>query len=310
MATLALHPFATLYGLAAGLMELTAGCSAGATDACLDCWHGMLTGQVRSEQLAAAVQVELLCRKAQRADLEWPIDPPARKAPHQYYQQAVAQADMRRHRAITHLVDLDNARSASASASRLSSHSEHSALGLLYQRVRLRELLLDPGLVTQEEQRALHRDIALLRATMQAAGTAAVPPQPPAFEYNARDRTLLQRFGLQREWLRYSLQAQLRRKYPVPESVARQLMAGVRLQGLLPILEACGSATAHAGKSVLARALQLHLLCSKLPGLPAGGCTERQQQGSRATGWQRWRWHRCCREQSRRRSRPGRQGVQ
>jgi hypothetical protein len=230
-ATLALHPSPTLHGLAAGLMELTAGCSAGATDACLDCWRGMLAGQARGKQLAAAVLVEVLCRRPRRADLEWPLDPPARVAPHPYYMQALQQAETRRNRAISHLIDLDDARN--GSFTRLSSLTV-SSIGLLGQRVRLREQMLRRGLANQEEQRELQQDIALLRATMQAAG-AALPPQPlqpqqqPAFEYNARDRTLLQRFGLQREWLRYSLQAQLRRKYPVPESVARQLMAAVRL---------------------------------------------------------------------------------
>lgn len=210
-------------------MELTAGCSAGATDACLDGWRGMLRGQTVGEELAAAVQVELLCRKAQRADLEWPLDPPPRIAAHAYYIEACKAADARRDRALTHLLDLDNSRSATAgSLSSLSSLSVGDSVGLMRQRARLRELLLDRGLSDEAEAQGLRQDIALLQATLQAA-TAALPPEPspPAFEYNARDRTLLQRFGLQREWLRYSLQAQLRRKYPVPDSVARQLMAAV-----------------------------------------------------------------------------------
>lgn len=267
------HCSTMLLALTSGLAALTAGCSGGATDACLDSWEAAIAALERSAADIQQLSIPYYeVSPGQHPKALWPLDPPAgwsdqgRMMQFSLEARAAAMTLMRRAGFQLSYQNLLAVRSAAPTAGGPEQGPELSAAGQ-----QQRQEQEQRGNSAGQAQRAAQHSAAqrggspadpdhqltmrlnrvnhltkrwtavwlgvqgrrsagsFADSPLEAAGgsstAAEAAAEPQRFEDNERDRSLLQRLGLQ-PWLRAELRRQVAGRYPVPPG--SPLLAEVR----------------------------------------------------------------------------------
>lgn len=251
-----------LLALTAGLAALTAGCSGGALDACLSSWQAFMAA---SEWGSGGLQLSSPYEDVstgQHPRAVWPLDLPSgwgAKAPLAEFAletERVATELMQRAVLATALAEAGEAQRLSAGgaagrqaaqaqaqvqqqpggspqqdqqAGQPSAAQHDSRVRHMATQAKLFSRLSDQWVARHSGTGRRHSSGLLLPSAHQAAGepptAAAADAEPQPFEDNERDRSLLQRFGVQ-PWLRAELRRQLAGRYPLPPGSPLQAEVG------------------------------------------------------------------------------------
>lgn len=257
-AALQRHPSLMLYALAGCLMELTAGCSGGALDACLEAWQAQLAMCDLQQQLPLAFS-EVDTRQHARA--MWPLDPPPGSGTSE---NALTQVSERAQQAGNQGFDRAKQRlvTASKATSFFSDAGDWRCLRII-QLVRANEAA--PERLRRQQLSAIAGQSSSASASGSRSSRSSPGRSQPElaqqgqvqlaelpYKDNERDRTLLQRFGLQGGWLRDQLRRKLASKYPVEPAEAARMLASATLPEPGEGAEQVGDAAAPRGGRALA----------------------------------------------------------